>query len=370
MKNRTTQAIFQMTTLTLTTVVGTSVAYAAPATMSPIDVQQENNPLSEDSFELSLQTEEFLDLSLPESAAPTTLPLNEATINFETDGVMMQPSQVALFSDLNSGFWARPFINGLLEEQIIKGFPNGLFRPNDPVTRAQFAAMLVQAFDRPTSRNNMMFGDVPSNHWAASAIEKAYRMGFLSPVQGTAFNPNATMTRLDIITALIRGLDYSSSTVSLDVLSAFTDIDSIPVAVRPIIAHAALRGMLVNDPNTQSLNLNQVASRSDVAVLLYQALVNTGDMTAISSPYVIQVQESTVNTNTNNTIDLDSDINLDTNTNIDTEIDETRTNNPRNNRQNCNQGIGNGSEGCDPGNSSPHGGSNDEGGRTPGGGNR
>jgi len=35
-------------------------------------------------------------------------------------------------------------------------------------------------------------------------------------------------------------------------------------------------------------------------------------------------------------------------------------------RQNCNQGIGNGAEGCDPGNSMPHGGSNDEGGRTPG----
>jgi len=35
-------------------------------------------------------------------------------------------------------------------------------------------------------------------------------------------------------------------------------------------------------------------------------------------------------------------------------------------RQNCNQGIGNGAEGCDPGNSRPHGGSNDEGGRTPG----
>jgi hypothetical protein len=41
-----------------------------------------------------------------------------------------------------------------------------------------------------------------------------------------------------------------------------------------------------------------------------------------------------------------------------------------NRRRNCNQGIGNGAEGCDPGNSRPHGGSNDEGGRTPGRGNR
>jgi hypothetical protein len=54
-----------------------------------------------------------------------------------------------------------------------------------------------------------------------------------------------------------------------------------------------------------------------------------------------------------------------------TEVNQTQTetevegdrNKPR---QNCNQGIGNGAEGCDPGNSRPHGGSNDEGGRTPG----
>ncbi|MGB3760180.1 MAG: S-layer homology domain-containing protein, partial [Rivularia sp. (in: cyanobacteria)] len=47
--------------------------------------------------------------------------------------------------------------------------------------------------------------------------------------------------------------------------------------------------------------------------------------------------------------------------------DNTNVSRTKKPKQNCNQGIGNGAEGCDPGNSRPHGGSNDEGGRTPGG---
>ncbi|MBE9125046.1 MULTISPECIES: hypothetical protein [unclassified Coleofasciculus] len=77
---------------------------------------------------------------------------------------------------------------------------------------------------------------------------------------------------------------------------------------------------------------------------MYQALVSTDQAVAISSPYVAAVEFEGIEAG---------------------EVRELETGKPQ--RQNCNQGIGNGAEGCDPGNSRPHGGSNDEGRRTPGG---
>jgi hypothetical protein len=51
------------------------------------------------------------------------------------------------FSDVPETHWAAPFIQALATQNIIGGFPDGTFHPNDPVSRAQFAALLNQAFD-------------------------------------------------------------------------------------------------------------------------------------------------------------------------------------------------------------------------------
>ena len=51
------------------------------------------------------------------------------------------PAQAATFSDINS-HWARPFIESLAEAKIVNGFPDGTFKPNQPVTRAEFATLV------------------------------------------------------------------------------------------------------------------------------------------------------------------------------------------------------------------------------------
>jgi hypothetical protein len=49
------------------------------------------------------------------------------------------PGAAVNFSDVAPDFWARPFIQALAERKIITGFPNGTFRPEQPVERAEFA---------------------------------------------------------------------------------------------------------------------------------------------------------------------------------------------------------------------------------------
>ena len=191
------------------------------------------------------------------------------------------------FSDISSSYWARDFITQLAARDIIAGFPDGRFRPNEPVTRAQFAAMIRKAFNKNKVRNAISFRDISSNYWASSHIREAYEMGFLDNVSGDEFSPNRRLSRQDILVALTKGLDYSLSGSSESILQLYSDVATIPSEVRSVVAAATQRGLVVSYPNTKSLNLNAVATRAEVAAFIHQALVSTGQASAITSPYVI-----------------------------------------------------------------------------------
>jgi hypothetical protein len=246
------------------------------------------------------------------------------------------------FKDISQEYWAKDFIAELSQRGILTGFPDGKFHANEPVTRAQFAALLASVFKQTKTRNAVNFADVSTSHWAYQGIRDAYEMGLIEAVAGSRFNPNQSLTRLEIMTMLAKALNYSASNSVENVLKVYSDAVAIPAAARSLVAAATERGIVVNYPNVRTCNPNKVATRAEVAGFLYQALVSKGDATAISSPYVVTQAGAT------RTDDV-------------REVDGKK---PA--RQNCNQGIGNGAEGCDPGNSRPHGGSNDETGRTPG----
>ncbi|MEH2354777.1 S-layer homology domain-containing protein [Nostoc sp.] len=254
---------------------------------------------------------------------------------------LSRPLQVE-FSDVSTDYWAKDFIAELASMEILEGFPDGTFRPDAPVTRAQFAAMVRKAFAKGKIRQLVAFKDVSTQYWAYNAISEVYQMGFLNAVIGKDFNPSQSLSRLDILVALARGLNYQSSGSTDTILSVYSDANTIRSEYRSLIAALTQRGIVVNYPNVNLLNTEQVATRSEVSALLYQALSSTGQVANISSQYVVGQQQVAVE-------------------------QQTETSRARiKPRRHCNQGIGNGSEGCDPGNSRPHGGSNDEGGRTPG----
>lgn len=254
---------------------------------------------------------------------------------------LSRPLQVE-FSDVSTDYWAKDFIAELASMEILEGFPDGTFRPDAPVTRAQFAAMLQKAFAKGKIRRAVAFKDVSTQYWAYNAISEVYQMGFLNAVISKDFNPTQRLSRLDILVALARGLNYQSSGSTDTILSVYSDANTIRSEYRSLIAAMTQRGIVVNYPNVNLLNAERVATRSEVSALLYQALSSTGQVANISSQYVVGQQQVAAE-------------------------QQTETSRARiKPRRHCNQGIGNGSEGCDPGNSRPHGGSNDEGGRTPG----
>ncbi|MCU0549805.1 MAG: S-layer homology domain-containing protein [Leptolyngbya sp. Prado105] len=204
--------------------------------------------------------------------------------------VMTAPASAqATFSDVAADNWASPFIQELASRNIIAGFPDGTFRPNDPVTRAQFAALLLKAFpNAPRVNTPINFTDVPGNYWGLQAIQNAYATGFLAGFPGGTFRPNDNIPRAQALVSLSNGLRYASTQPADSLLQqAYTDAANIPGFARNSIAAATERRIVVNYPDVRFLNPNQTATRADVAAFIYQALVSTGQLAAIQSPYIV-----------------------------------------------------------------------------------
>ncbi len=195
------------------------------------------------------------------------------------------------FSDVQTNYWASDFIQQLSQRGVIAGFPDGSFRPEDPVTRAQFAAMINKAFQKPAVRQPVNFNDVPGNYWGASAIQQAYTIGFLAGYPGNNFRPNENIPRQQVLVSLANGLGYTATADTNTILQgAFTDAAGIADYALGSIAAATENQIVVNYPDLKFLNPTATATRAQVAAFLYQALVSSKQATAINSPYIVGFQ--------------------------------------------------------------------------------
>ncbi|MEO0408312.1 MAG: S-layer homology domain-containing protein [Cyanobacteria bacterium P01_A01_bin.135] len=194
------------------------------------------------------------------------------------------------FSDIPSGYWAEQFIGDLAARDVIAGFPDGSFQPNAPVTRAQYAAMVRKAFNQADIRRPVAFVDVAGNYWATPAINDAYSMGFLSGYPGNVFRPDQNIPRAQVLVSLANGLGYSANSSSG--LRFYNDAAAIPDYATGSIAAATEEGIVVNYPSVNRLRPNETATRADVAAFIYQALASQGQVTAVSSPYIVNVAQT------------------------------------------------------------------------------
>lgn len=188
------------------------------------------------------------------------------------------------FQDVQ-GHWAQAYIEALADLGVIAGFPDGNFRPSDPVTRAQFAAIIAKAFAPTAQKPANDFLDVRRDYWAYQVIQTAYQGGFLSGYPDRTFRAEERIPRVQVLVALASGLNLRSDNTT--VLSVFRDASGIPNYALTAVAGATQKNLVVNYPTPTQLNPNQNATRADVAAFIYQALVNAGRVKPIPSPYLV-----------------------------------------------------------------------------------
>ncbi|MBF2000414.1 MAG: S-layer homology domain-containing protein [Synechococcales cyanobacterium M58_A2018_015] len=118
------------------------------------------------------------------------------------------------FPDIEN-HWGQPFIQSLAERDIVKGYLDNTYRPEQPVARDEFAAIVRQAFSQEAQRqisSGSVYRDVPEDYWAAQAIQDAYEMGFMHGYPGGEFRPNQPVTRVEALVSLAQNLDLTAPT--------------------------------------------------------------------------------------------------------------------------------------------------------------
>ncbi len=219
-----------------------------------------------------------LEPSIKSSVLPLVTPAKQKSII---------PPPIA-FNDVPNKFWGRRFIDILSSRGILKGFPDYSFRPNQPVSRAEFAAILEKAFDQELSKTAIAFQDVPAKFWATPAIDQAISAGFLKGYPKKTFKPQQNISRVQVLVALVSGLNLKAPTSQNQILSVYKDAKNIPTYAVGKIAAATANGLVVNYPNPQVLAPNKVASRAEVAAMIHQALVKLGKLEGISSQNIVR----------------------------------------------------------------------------------
>ncbi len=135
------------------------------------------------------------------------------------------------FKDVADTEWFAKYISRCEDENIIFGY-EGYFRPSENIARAEFAAICVRFFEKRSgstiSPEDISFTDFGSSHWAYDTIKKAYANGYISGYPDGTFRADNTITRAEAVTIVNRMLeripDKEYIDNNLDKLIDFVDV--------------------------------------------------------------------------------------------------------------------------------------------------
>ncbi len=175
------------------------------------------------------------------------------------------------FNDLASVAWAQEAINKLSEKGIVSGDGNGLFRPNDSVTREEFLKMLITAFGFEASAEVVPFEDVPADAWYAPYVSAAYKLGITSGKSETVFGAGDNITREEMAALISRVFTVLGKPIAAGDSAEFTDEAAVSEyaldAVKALQSAGIITGM-----EDGSFRPAELSTRAQAAVVIYRAM--------------------------------------------------------------------------------------------------
>ena len=194
-------------------------------------------------------------------------------------GVMLTAPAFA-YPDVANTHWAYSEIQTLTEQGVIVGYPDGTFKPDENVTRAEFASMAIKALgqEHTTVAQPVNFTDINPTFWAYDAIQKALYFDLIScPQEGQPFRPADTVTRAESISVAVNALttEQISSMKAKEVLSKkYADVNEVPEWFLIPAGKAEILDMLVVAPsaNKARIEATRPATRAEVASILYEMM--------------------------------------------------------------------------------------------------
>ena len=180
------------------------------------------------------------------------------------------------FPDVASSHWASGYIQFVKDNKIMLGDENGLFKPDDSITREEWVKTILTAFVIDTKDAKCDFSDVDEERWSYPYIAKAFEMMIINGVSDTEFAPAESISRQDAAVIFYRGAKAAREDGFSEIeMSSFTDAEDIAdYAIEPINLLYKLK--VLNGYEDGSFRPNAPITRAEAAKMIYTALEKLG----------------------------------------------------------------------------------------------
>lgn len=187
-------------------------------------------------------------------------------------------SDKAVFSDLGDYPWAQMAIEDLSARGIISGMGNSCFAPEQSLTRAQFATMIILALgEKPAQSTPVSFSDVKPADWHYGYVARATQMGLIKGYPDNTFGPNQVLSRQEMLAIVVQAMGIKpAADVPAELLKPFAQESRISDWGRAYVAYAESLGILEHGhmarETTTGLSLDALGqtNRAEAAVTVYR----------------------------------------------------------------------------------------------------
>lgn len=161
------------------------------------------------------------------------------------------------------GHWAGEVIQKSLDKGFIKGYPDGTFRPEGYITRAEFVSMVNKLY-KSDDAAEISFTDVDRDSWYYKEIQKSYKNGDIIGVSDTEFAPEDYITREQVAVIIFRLLDLKGYTMGA---KTFYDNDQISNYAKECVGTVTNQGLMKGYEDNSFRPLNYIKRAEAVALL-------------------------------------------------------------------------------------------------------
>ena len=199
------------------------------------------------------------------------------------------------FTDVPSNFWAYESITKITKEGIMSGYRNGTFKPNDPLSREEAASLFSNMIgDTPSIMLASSFSDITSDRWSSLAIESVARANIISGYGDNTYRPEQYMSRQEFAVVADKFLHYqgyrTEDPTALDTIH-FSDQKFIAPWAQSSVRELALWGF-INYSTKGLFNPEKYITRGEAAEITYRLLFSK-EATAIQRTIQQQQMEET-----------------------------------------------------------------------------
>jgi len=211
-------------------------------------------------------------------------------------GLFLNSVSAKNYSDLSKTHWAAPQIQTLSKDAVVIGYPDETFKADQPVSRAEFATMVVKTLGQENCilKEIYYFNDVPQSYWAYDMIQKAQSFDLLKTYADGTFHPDDNINKADAVYMMIASVETSNITEAQakKALKVYKDAAKIPAWAIIPAGKAELLKVTAHNPSTPNLFAPETKiSRAELAVSLYnmkkQALKRPNSKLALAMQPVV-----------------------------------------------------------------------------------